>query len=995
MTHIQPYIPRPAVLWRSFAFWTWALFVLLALNAIPDLIVQFWFNQSLGFRTIFWKNLQMQVMLFGMYGSILALAVYAPVWLHARSRTLRTAGLHGSIWIGILGGWILARYYQQFLLALHGVPFGRLDPVFSRDLGFYVYLLPTWRLALAAIEAAILLSFISCFVARYDELASTGALRRRGLGIWGRLGAFAVPHANRLLYLLGSVGALHIYLGRYGLLLKDNEPTGVRTGAAYLDLVGVFSTLNSVYVLAGVEIGLTLIVGISLSRLYRHYAGRERSPAVSSGAPVSPQLPVPPLSLRRLAWAGVALLALQFCFSLGVIVRDYVFVQPNEPYIQQEYIKRHIEATTDAYKLNAVEVHEWIPPEQPLSTAALLSSQTIQNAPLVAPWVSYLEEPPDIQHLERIAVSKSTMVFGPLLQTYQQQQQLRPYYKFLSVDGVRYAIDGQKRMFGSAVRELPSLALVGQQEWLKYWGSAALLFTHGMGLVMSPVNEVDEVGSPTYAVKEVPPRVTHEELEHEPRIYFGEGAKDEYVLTNVRYLKEFDYATDQAREEFTFPADLTDGIRVDSLFKRLILAAHTQDVTAFLFSRYIDSARTRVHIRRTPITRIRSLAPFLFLDTNIYAFIADKRVLWMVNGLTTSDQYPYSFREILGDKSDERAVEAFPERVVNYAEDSVKITIDAYTGDVHFYKMSDDPIVSTWARIYPDLFEPASAVPRAVGAQLTYPPQWFHIQFDDIYKRYHQRDPIEFYNAEDLWDDADDTLGSIGRGLSGFGTGDQMTFSYEGYNALLDPADLPPGVNIGKPGDLQYAMLMPFTPESGRNLRSLVIALQDPGNYGRLISLQIPQGMFVPGPEQIDAYIDNDRPVHQQVTMWIRHATEVIRGRTLLLPVGGDLMYIETIWVNSLQNDMPQLKLVAMRYRDRITSGATLDAAIGKRELFEPADSRPVDAGQGAPVLAEALVERENRQGGGDGWDGHEQADPDEAPDADVHTLAAQHLQPQ
>ncbi len=667
------------------AFWTWALFVLLALNAIPELIVQFWFNQSLGFRTIFWKNLQMQVMLFGMYGSILALAVYAPVWLHARSRTLRTAGLHGSIWIGILGGWILARYYQQFLLALHGVPFGSLDPVFSRDLGFYVYLLPTWRLALAAIEAAILLSFISCFVARYDELASTGALRRRGLGIWGRLGPFAVPHANRLVYLLGSVGALHIYLGRYGLLLKDNEPTGVRTGAAYLDLVGVFSTLNNVYVLAGVEIGLTLIVGISLSRLYRHYAGRERSPAVSSGAPVSPQLPVPPLSLRRLAWAGVALLALQLCFSLGVIVRDYVFVQPNEPYIQQEYIKRHIEATTDAYKLNAVEVHEWIPPEQPLSTAALLSSQTIQNAPLVAPWVSYLEEPPDIQHLERMAVSKSTMVFGPLLQTYQQQQQLRPYYKFLSVDGVRYAIDGQKRMFASAVRELPSLALVGQQEWLKYWGSAA----------------------------------------------------------------------------------------------------------------------------------------------------------------------------------------------------------------------------------------------------------------------------------------------------------------------LLDPADLPPGVNIGKPGDLQYAMLMPFTPESGRNLRSLVIALQDPGNYGRLISLQIPQGMFVPGPEQIDAYIDNDRPVHQQVTMWIRHATEVIRGRTLLLPVGGDLMYIETIWVNSLQNDMPQLKLVAMRYRDRITSGATLDAAIGKRELFEPADRRPVDAGQGAPVLAEALVERESRQGGGDGWDGHEQADPDEAPDADVHTLAAQHLQPQ
>jgi uncharacterized membrane protein (UPF0182 family) len=222
-------------------------------------------------------------------------------------------------------------------------------------------------------------------------------------------------------------------------------------------------------------------------------------------------------------------------------------------------------------------------------------------------------------------------------------------------------------------------------------------------------------------------------------------------------------------------------------------------------------------------------------------------------------------------------------------------------------------------------------MPADVAAQLTYPLQWFHVQFDDIYKRYHQRQPIEFYNVEDLWDDADETLGSLGRGLTSFGTGDQMTFSYEGYNALLDPADMPAGVNLGRPGDLQYAMLMPFTPEAARNLRALVIAVQDPAQYGRLISLQVPQGHFFPGPEQVDAYIDNDRPVHQQVTMWIRHAAEVLRGSTLLLPVGGDLMYVETVWVNSLQNELPQLKLTALYYRDQVTSGATLADAIRKR----------------------------------------------------------------
>src|SRR5262249_51487502 len=164
------------------------------------------------------------------------------------------------------------------------------------------------------------------------------------------------------------------------------------------------------------------------------------------------------------------------------------------------------------------------------------------------------------------------------------------------------------------------------------------------------------------------------------------------------------------------------------------------------FSKYIDQSQTRVHIRRTPMYRSNSVAPFLFLDSNNYAFIADHKVYWMVNALTSTDMYPYSFYEMLGDKADERAVHEFPERRINYAEDSVKIVMDAYSGEIKFYKMSDDPIVSSWADVYPDLFRPGSEMPGAVKAQLTYPLQWFHIEFDDIYKRYHQKDPIQFYN---------------------------------------------------------------------------------------------------------------------------------------------------------------------------------------------------------------------------------------------------------
>ena len=923
MTSVPTRIPRPSALWTPLAFWIWVFVAVVSLDAVPHLFVQYWFNQSLGFRDLFWTNLQMQAGLFALAMTLFAALTTAPVWVFGVRGLPKRILIHTGLWLGVVAGWVMAGTYQQFLLAWYAVPFKQFDPVFGNDIGLYVYTLPAVRIMLAMLEIAVALGLAAACVARWSALRTSA---RQAWRTSPRLtvGALATPYANVLVMLLGLVGTAHIILQRYALLLKDNAATGVRTGPAYVDVVGAVSNLNRIHVLAFAVAAGTAVLVATLVRLHRDYRAIGEEPGRVR----------PPWELASVCRVAAGLVALPVVFSLAVIIRQWIVVTPNEPHIQRDFIARHIDATRRGYRLERVEVHEWAPPEKPLTADALMASRTVQNAPILPSWVSSLEQPPDIQHFERIRTSKSTMVFGPMLQIYKQQQQLRPYYDFLSVDGVRYTVNGHKQMFASAVRELPSLALVGQKEWLKYWGSSALQFTHGMGLVMSPVNQVTETGEPTYAARNVPPDVDDAALKHEPRIYIGEGMKDEYVLTSARGLREFDYATSQSREEFNAPAAAQNGIPLDSWLKRIVFAVYTRDFTAFLFSRYIDMDSTRVHIRRTPVSRARAVVPFLFLDTNSYAFVADGRVVWMINGLTTTDQYPYSFREVLGDKADERAVEEFPERVINYAEDAMKITIDAYSGRVRIYRIADDPIARTWERVYPELFEPRSAMPPAVAAQLTYPLQWFHVQFDDIYKRYHQVDPIQFYNVEDLWDDADETLGSLGRGLTSFGTGDQMTFSYEGYNALLDPADMPKGVEIGKPGDLQYAMLMPFTPEAARNLRSLVIALQDPGEYGRLLSLQIPQGTFVPGPEQIDAYVDNDRPVHQQVTMWIRHASEVLRGSTLLLPVGGDLMYLETVWVNSLQNDLPQLKLVALRYHDRITSGGTLAEAIRKRNLF-------------------------------------------------------------
>ena len=920
------------MVWSPVRGWLWLAYTVLIVAAVPDFFVQYWFNASLGFHSIFFTNLKAQLLLGLAFGTIVFASIVVPMRFYAVSSGLRTAAVHCAAWIALFAGWRAAAHGQEFLLAWHGVPFGKRDAVFGHDIGFYVYWLPVIQLMIAALQWVVAASALATIIARYDHIRRTGAAGRAALGWPATIALFCPTWMRRLWDVEGLLVAAALFTMRYSLLFKDNEPAGVRTGAQYVDLVGLFSTLNYLHVSIAIELLLCFLLSVWLKRLDMAHRWRLDGSGPPTSTTTATRWPT-----TRLAGAAVGLLAIDFLFFAAVVVRDHVVVRPNEPWIQLPFIERHMQATLQGYRLERVKAVDWNLPKTPLSPQELLSSKTLQHAPVLPSWVSSLEQPPDVQHLQRLELSASTMVYGPMLQIFNQQQALRPYYAFTNVDGVRYSVGGEKKMFVSAVRELPSLAFLGPKEWLRYWGSAALMFTHGYGLVMSPANEVDEVGSPRYASANIPPVVGDPAFEHEPRIYFGEGAKDDYVLTNVRGLKEFDRVTDQAVVEFAMPIDLPSGIRVDSVWKRLMLAFHTKDLTAFLFSDYIDHGQTRVHIRRAPMLRAQSIAPFLFLESNSHAFIADKRVYWMINALTTTDKFPYAFREVLGDKADERAVYPFPERTINYGEDSVKVVIDAYSGQATFYQMNDDPIVSSWSKVYPDLFQPAAAMPPEVRAQLTYPLQWFHIQFDDIYKRYHQRDPLQFYNVEDLWDDADEVLGSLGRGLKGFGSTDQSTFSYEGHPMLIDPADLPPGVDIGTPGQMEYAMVWPFTPEGQRNLRSLIVVFQDPEHYGALVSLQIPQGEFVPGPEQIESYIDNDRPVHQQVTMWMRHASEVIRGHLVVLPVKGDLLYIEPIWVNSTQNALPQLKLFALRYHGSISSGATIRDAIERRDA--PFDS--------------------------------------------------------
>ncbi len=925
-----PVIPRPAQIWRTLSFWVNLTYLLLILQAVPKIIVNYWFLKNLGLQNVFWTNFSIHMILFVVCFVLFTLVIYLPFRLLATTHSLRRGSIQIGLWIGIFAGWLLSFSYQKYLLAFHAVSFGEQDPVFGNDISFYVFSLPAIRITLTLLTVLAVTGAAAAFIARYNQLRSQDFLWSREAPLVQKFSYMITNPLNVYLLILGLSLTARTYFSRYGLLFKDNSKSGVRLGAEYLDVEGVFSTLNMINLSVLLELGILVTVGITLYRLMKS-SQTVKTPETAENNDSHPWS----FSLRTPVRILVTLLAVDLTFFIGVVFKDHLVVAPNEPSIQIPYIQRHIATTLKGYRLDKVKTVDWSPPQDPIPTSSILASKTVQNAPILPTWVSYLEEPPDIQHFQRLEAAGSTFVYGPVLELYEQEQQLRPYYKFISVDGVRYTIDGEKRMYASAARELPSRGLRGPRAWLRHWGSSALMYTHGFGLVMSPVNQVNPEGGPLYVLHSVPPVATHSSFESEPRIYFGEGTKDDYILTDIRYLKEFDHATPQSRRENVHQPEEQLGIPLNSFFKRLIFALDTRDIKEFLFSRFIDHERTQAHIYRTPMQGIRQIAPFLFLDTNPFAFIADKKIVWMVNALTSTQHYPYSFREVLGDKADERAVEKYPERIINYAEDSVKICMDAYTGKVHFYKISDDPIIKAWDRVYPGLFEPRSAMPEAVEAQLTYPLQWFHIQFDDIYKRYHQQHPIEFYNVEDLWDDADEVLGSLGAGLTEFGTGDQMTFSYEGYNLLLDPADLPPGADIGPPGELQFVMMMPYTPEGARNLRSLVMVQQDPGHYGNLINLRVPQGVFIAGPEQADTSIDNDAQVNQQITLWVRHGSEVIRGHTILLPVAGDLIYVEPLWIVSLQNRLPQIKLFSVVYRGRTTMSVSLQEAIGFLDISE------------------------------------------------------------
>jgi uncharacterized protein len=902
-----PRAPETLLLWSRALLLAAVVLGYFLLDQLTYVFLDLWLLQSLGVEEVFWTNFRVGLLLFlwGVAGPVLGIAV--PAFLSPIHPAWRRIIVTVAVIAGLLGGYFLARQFLVFLQLSGGVEVGETDPVFGNDLGFYMFSLPALWVIWAAVFVPLVLGLISSALCTYLNDGSHGPEGDGRRRLTTGLGIISTPFALASLAAIGVLTAIGIWLARYDLLWKDNLDSSIYTGAQYLDVVGFFSYLSYYYLTAFVVLALTAAAVYALVQVRRAATRRQ---ADNDQA------------LARLRWVGyaaVALVALDFGFAAIVGLRGATVVSPNEPVIQLPYIKRHIDATLKGYGLDNVETVSFVPFGQndPLPTAEeLLQTATLKNAPLWPGWVSYLERVLDPQHSERVLLTGGdSMIYGPMLDMFRAQQKLRTYYDFLDIDTVRYQIDGEKRVFASSVRELP---LRDPQPWIAWWGQRHLLYTHGHGLVMAEASGLAGDGEPVYVASGIPAQaVTPELLPQNPSIYYGEGPSYVMGFSNAENLQELDYPTEEGRADVVYPPSVHAGVAVDSFLKRLVIGWRSGVSFDIWFSGMISEG-TRAHFYRTPIERVQRIAPFLYLDTNPYAVVHDDRIVWLVNAMTTSDRYPYSMLEDLGDKSTEQSFEPQPERRVNYVRDSVKAVVDAYTGDVRFYRIADEPVLNTWANVYPSLFTDGQEMPQNIRAHLQYPRHLMHIQFDDIYFRWHMTDPLTFYNIEDMWDDADEVKGPI------LDEGEAITFSIEPRNWMAETGDVLPASDDGP----QFTLSMVFTNEQALNLRAIPLVYQDGADYGRIIVLQVPKGHFYYGPEQVDSAIDQDPDISEQISWWNRMGAEVIRGHTMTLVLGREVLYVEPLFIRSKQNPVSQLKRVVVVFRGFAADGITLEEGL-------------------------------------------------------------------
>ncbi len=497
-----------------------------------------------------------------------------------------------------------------------------------------------------------------------------------------------------------------------------------------------------------------------------------------------------------------------------------------------------------------------------------------------------------------------------LQDTLRQIQEIRTYYDFPDIDIDRYEIGGQLRQVMLAARELNVEKL---PESSRNWINEKLIYTHGYGVTMNPVNGFTPEGLPTMYLSDMPVQSAVPGLKvTRPEIYFGELTNTD-VYVNTRQ-KEFNYPQGQTNSFTSYEGK--GGIVLGNFLRRILIAIDSGELGKVPFSDDITS-ESRLLMRRNVMARVSELAPFLTYDPDPYLVVGeDGRLSWIIDAFTTSDSYPYSSHYHLEGNS------------VNYMRNSVKVVIDAYDGTTTFYVFdSKDPIIAAYRNIFPSLFKDADAMPAGLRKHVRYPELLLSLQAE-VYGLYHMSDPEVFYNREDLW--------SVASEVTMAESGGQTTQTMQPNFVLMN---LP-----GEKG-VEFVEILPFTPANRNNLIGWIAARSDGVNYGTSLVYNFPKTKLVDGPLQIEARIDQNAQLSAQLTLWNQQGSHVRRGSMLVIPSGRALLYAEPIYLQAERSPMPELRLVVLALQDHLAYGPNFESAMAM--LF----------GTAAPSSSAALLE--------------------------------------
>lgn len=822
------------------------LSVVLVLFALPTVVTFYtdylWFR-SLGYLSVFMTVLMTRIGVFLTVFVGSGLFIYMNYrWSAANTGSGQSmAALGGIGFLSLLLASISSSYWETVLRFFNQTAFSITEPVTGLDAAFFVYTLPFASLILNVATVMLLFAagisvwmYVSNWgLQEYQDVMETvvGMQDVSGteLDIFNILENLRTIARKHLMVLIGSAAVIAggwMLVMRYGLFLSQQ-------GTVYG--VGYTRSLITMPLYTILAAGCLLVAVAALSSLVMR---TER------------------MTVGMMLLTGIVAVA---GFAAASGVQTFV-VDPDEFNKERPFIENQINMTRHGFGLDRIESRSFTP--SPNLTRGQIESNpgTMDNIRL---WD-----------------------YRPLRKTYNEMQIFRTYYQFNDVDIDRYEIDGREKQVMLSAREidLPSLP-----EESKSWVNQHLVYTHGFGIAMSPVDKVTDEGFPDYYVKDIPPKTSVDLNITQPRIYYGEST-NRYAITNSG-TRELDYPSGDNNVYTQYSGE--GGVQLDSLVKRAAFAWSFGDLQIFFSGSVKEESRLQFH--RTIMDRVQTVTPFLTFDDDPYVTVTEDGIKWVYDAYTTSDQFPYAEKQ------------SFKDDEINYIRNAVKVTVDAYSGEVTYYIADEnDSLVQTYQEMFPDLFVSMDEMAPGLKDNIRYPEDMFTAQTRAHFD-YHMTDPQVFYNREDQWRAPMETL--------------------RGSRSEIEPYY----VMMSLPGkdEAEFMMIQPFIPEERENLIGWIGARSDPPNYGTMEAFKFPKQELVFGPAQVDARIDQDTEISQRMTLWSQQGSSVFRGNLLAIPLDDTLMYVEPLYlVSGGSGAVPQLRRVIVAHNDRLTMQPTLDGSL-------------------------------------------------------------------